>query len=44
MLEARTAARAAKDYAASDGIRDELTALGIEVLDTANGVDWRIID
>ncbi len=44
MLESRAAARAAKDYAASDAIRDELTAMGIEVLDTSSGVDWRIIE
>jgi len=41
-LAERTAARAAKDFERSDAIRDELAALGVEVLDTPAGVDWRI--
>ena len=41
-LDARAAARKAKDFAAADGIRDELAALGVEVLDTATGADWRV--
>jgi len=35
------AARAAKDYAAADAIRDELTAAGIEVQITKDGTTWR---
>ena len=38
---ARTAARAAKDFAEADRIRDELTARGIVVEDTATGPIWR---
>jgi cysteinyl-tRNA synthetase len=41
-LEERTAARAARDFAAADAIRDELAGLGVEVLDTPRGVDWRV--
>ena len=37
LLERRAAARAAKDFAASDALRDELAALGVEVRDTASG-------
>jgi cysteinyl-tRNA synthetase len=37
LLERRAAARAARDYAASDALRDELAALGVEVRDTAGG-------
>jgi cysteinyl-tRNA synthetase len=37
LLEARQAARAAKDWAAADRIRDELRALGWEVRDGAAG-------
>lgn len=39
-LEQRAAARATKDWAASDAIRDELAALGIEIADGANGASW----
>ena len=42
LLEARRAARAAKDYAASDRLRDELKALGVEIMDTAAGTGWKV--
>ena len=41
MLEDRVAARAARDWAASDRLRDELAALGIAVEDTRDGQRWR---
>jgi cysteinyl-tRNA synthetase len=42
-LEDRRAARAAKDFEASDAIRDELAAAGVEVMDgDPLGWDWRI--
>lgn len=37
LLEARAAARAAKDWAGSDRLRDELAALGVKVVDTPQG-------
>jgi len=37
LLERRAAARAARDFAASDALRDELAGLGIEVRDTSEG-------
>jgi cysteinyl-tRNA synthetase len=37
LLERRAAARAARDFAASDALRDELAAMGVEVRDTADG-------
>ena len=43
-LADRAAARAAKDYARGDAIRDELRAMKIEVLDTPGGTDWRVLD
>jgi cysteinyl-tRNA synthetase len=44
LLADRTAARKAKDFAAADVIRGRLTELGVEVLDTPSGTDWRITD
>jgi cysteinyl-tRNA synthetase len=41
LLEQRAAARAARDWAASDRLRDELAAAGIAVEDTADGQRWR---
>lgn len=40
LLDARQRARAAKDFASSDALRDGLIALGIEVRDTPDGVTW----
>jgi cysteinyl-tRNA synthetase len=37
LLEQRAAARAARDFATSDRLRDELAALGVEVRDTPDG-------
>jgi cysteinyl-tRNA synthetase len=41
LLEAREIARAAKDFATSDRLRDDLAALGVIVTDTAEGQRWR---
>ncbi|MQY04363.1 cysteine--tRNA ligase [Actinomadura macrotermitis] len=41
-LEQRQAARARKDYAAADAIRDGLTAAGIVVEDTPHGPRWEL--
>ena len=41
-LEERLAARKNKDFAASDRIRDELAALGVEVKDTPQGQVWDV--
>ena len=41
-LEQRTAARARKDFDASDAIRDSLTALGITIEDTPTGSRWTV--
>jgi len=40
-LDARDRARAAKDFATSDAVRDGLIALGVEVRDTPDGVTWK---
>ncbi|MFQ5569634.1 MAG: cysteine--tRNA ligase [Rhodothermales bacterium] len=41
LLAERAAARQAKDFARADAIRDELDAIGIEVMDSAEGTTWR---
>jgi cysteinyl-tRNA synthetase len=41
LLDRRSAARAARDWAASDRLRDELLAAGIAVEDTRDGQRWR---
>ena len=41
-LEQRSAARERKDFAASDAIRDSLTALGITIEDTPTGSRWTV--
>ena len=40
LIAQRTAARAAKDWPASDRIRDELAALGVTVKDGPQGATW----
>lgn len=41
-LEQRQAARARKDFAAADAIRDQLTTLGVSVEDTPDGPRWEL--
>ena len=41
LVKARDAARAAKDFAKSDQIRDQLAAQGIILEDTPQGTRWR---
>jgi cysteinyl-tRNA synthetase len=41
LVAERVAARAAKNYAESDRLRDELAARGVEVMDSASGSTWR---
>jgi hypothetical protein len=40
LLELRARARAARDYAVSDLVRDRLGAVGVEVRDTPDGAHW----
>jgi len=41
-LEARAAARAARDFTTADAIRDRLAAAGVVVEDSANGARWSL--
>jgi len=41
-IEARKAARAGRDFARADALRDELLSRGVELMDSANGTTWRI--
>jgi cysteinyl-tRNA synthetase len=41
LIAARAEARKAKDWPAADRIRAELTELGVEVMDSAQGATWR---
>lgn len=42
LLNLRLEAKANKDYATSDKIRNELTALGFEIKDKKDGFDWKL--
>ncbi len=42
LIEARAAARAARDFRESDRIRDELAAMGVVLKDSKDGTTWEI--
>jgi cysteinyl-tRNA synthetase len=42
LLARRAIARAAKDWDSADEIRDALTAMGVSVKDTPDGVVWSL--
>nr|WP_243757935.1 cysteine--tRNA ligase [Allobranchiibius sp. GilTou38] len=44
LIEQRAAARAAKDFAAADRVRDQLAAAGVVVEDTADGARWSLAE
>ncbi|MDE6010169.1 MAG: cysteine--tRNA ligase [Muribaculaceae bacterium] len=43
LMDIRKNAKAAKDWTTSDLIRDRLAALGFDVKDTKNGVEWKLL-
>ncbi len=44
LINKRTEAKKIKDFAASDAIRDELSQLGVAIMDTVEGTFWEIRD
>ncbi len=42
LIDARTAARARKDFKESDRIRDELAAMGVVIKDSKEGTTWEV--
>jgi cysteinyl-tRNA synthetase len=45
MIQKRTEAKKAKDFAAADTIRDELKSIGVELMDTPAGTVWeKVLD
>ena len=42
LINLRNEAKANKDWATSDKIRNELNAIGIEIKDTKDGVEWKL--
>ncbi|UIJ35989.1 cysteine--tRNA ligase [Allobranchiibius sp. GilTou73] len=44
LIDQRAAARAAKDFAAADRVRDQLAAAGVVVEDTADGARWSLAE
>jgi cysteinyl-tRNA synthetase len=44
LIEARRAARAARDFTRADAIRDELAAMGIAIEDGPQGTRWKVAE
>lgn len=43
LLDVRKEAKASKDYATSDKIRDKLNSLGVAIKDTKEGTEWNLM-
>ncbi|MCL2715944.1 MAG: cysteine--tRNA ligase [Alphaproteobacteria bacterium] len=43
LVAARTAARAARDFKASDSLRDQLASLGVAIRDSKDGTTWEFM-
>lgn len=43
LIEARRTARAARDFAEADRVRDELTSMGVQLFDGPDGTTWEVM-
>jgi hypothetical protein len=43
LVEQRASLRATRDFAGADAVRDQLTAMGIELTDSPSGTTWRVV-
>lgn len=43
LIAKRTEAKKNKQFAEADGIRDQLKAMGVEIMDTPQGVKWKML-
>lgn len=43
LIAQRAQAKKEKNWAQADAIRDQLKAMGVEIKDTPNGVEWKRI-
>ncbi len=41
LFRSRTEAKKARNFAEADRIRDQLKAMGVEIIDTPQGTKWR---
>ena len=42
LIAERADAKKAKDFARADAIRDELTQMGVEIMDGPDGTTWKV--
>ena len=42
LVDERTKAKKEKDYAKADGLRDELKAMGVTLMDSKEGTTWEL--
>jgi cysteinyl-tRNA synthetase len=42
VVDIRGTARAGRDFATADAIRDKLAAAGVEIRDTSDGATWHL--
>jgi cysteinyl-tRNA synthetase len=43
LISERTEARAAKDFARADQVREQLKQMGVEIMDTPSGTSWKVL-
>lgn len=43
MFDIYAQAKAQKDYASADSLREELKNMGVEIMDTSQGTNWEYV-